>query len=84
MAGRLFIKKSVDQIQREATSHHLKRALGPVNLVFLGIGCIIGAGIYVMTGNAAANFAGPAVMLSFVIAGIACGHGPEFLDLGRK
>ena len=72
MAGRLFIKKSVDQIQREATSHHLKRALGPVNLVFLGIGCIIGAGIYVMTGNAAANFAGPAVMLSFVIAGIAC------------
>lgn len=72
MAGRLFIKKSVHQIQREATAHHLKRALGPVNLVFLGIGCIIGAGIYVMTGNAAANFAGPAVMLSFIIAGIAC------------
>jgi len=72
MAGRLFIKKSVDQIQREASSHHLKRVLGPVNLVFLGIGCIIGAGIYVMTGNAAANFAGPAVLLSFIIAGIAC------------
>ncbi len=76
MAGlrsRLFLKKSVDQVQREANTHHLKRALGPVNLVMLGIGCIIGAGIYVMTGNAAANFAGPAVMLSFIIAGIACG-----------
>ena len=70
--NRLFIKKSVDQIQREANTHALKRTLGPVNLVFLGIGCIIGAGIYVMTGNAAANFAGPGVMLSFVIAGVAC------------
>jgi len=70
--NRFFIKKSIDQIQREATSHHLKRTLGPLNLVFLGIGCIIGAGIYVMTGNAAANFAGPSVMLSFIIAGTAC------------
>ncbi len=70
--NRLLIKKSVDQVQREAASHHLKRTLGPINLVFLGIGCIIGAGIYVMTGNAAANFAGPGVMLSFVIAGAAC------------
>ncbi len=70
--NRFFIKKSIDQIQREATSHHLKRTLGPVNLVFLGIGCIIGAGIYVMTGNAAANFAGPSVLLSFIIAGTAC------------
>lgn len=70
--NRFFIKKSIDQIQREATSHHLKRTLGPLNLVFLGIGCIIGAGIYVMTGNAAANYAGPSVMLSFIIAGTAC------------
>ena len=69
---RLLIKKSVDQVQREAAAHGLKRTLGAVNLVFLGIGCIIGAGIYVMTGNAAANFAGPAVMLSFMIAGLAC------------
>jgi APA family basic amino acid/polyamine antiporter len=58
---------------REANSHALKRSLGPLNLVLLGIGCIIGAGIYVMTGNAAANYAGPAVMLSFVVAGFACG-----------
>ena len=70
--NRFFIKKSIDQIQREATSHQLKRTLGPVNLVFLGIGCIIGAGIYVMTGNAAANYAGPSVLLSFIIAGMAC------------
>ncbi len=70
--NRFFIKKSIDQIQREATSHQLKRTLGPLNLVFLGIGCIIGAGIYVMTGNAAANYAGPSVLLSFIIAGAAC------------
>jgi basic amino acid/polyamine antiporter, APA family len=70
--SRLLIRKSVDQVQSEAAGHHLKRTLGPINLVFLGIGCIIGAGIYVMTGNAAANYAGPAVMLSFVIAGLAC------------
>ncbi|MBX7247868.1 MAG: amino acid permease [Caulobacteraceae bacterium] len=69
---RLFIKKSIDQVMREASSHSLKRTLGPINLVLFGIGCIIGAGIYVMTGNAAATYAGPAVMLSFVVAGIAC------------
>jgi APA family basic amino acid/polyamine antiporter len=69
---RLMIRKSIEQIQYESGRQHLKRTLGPVNLVFLGIGCIIGAGIYVMTGNAAANFAGPAVMLSFVVAGFAC------------
>ena len=70
--NRLTIKKSVDQVIRESQAHLLKRTLGPVNLVLLGIGCIIGAGIYVMTGNAAANYAGPAVMLSFVVAGMAC------------
>ncbi|MEO8813537.1 MAG: amino acid permease [Caulobacteraceae bacterium] len=70
--NRLLIKKSVDQIQREAASNNLKRTLGPINLVFLGVGCIIGAGIYVMTGSAAAHYAGPAVMLSFVIAGLVC------------
>jgi APA family basic amino acid/polyamine antiporter len=69
---RLLIKKSIEQIQYESGRQHLKRTLGPVNLVLLGIGCIIGAGIYVMTGNAAANFAGPAVILSFVVAGLAC------------
>ncbi|MCF8503418.1 MAG: amino acid permease [Caulobacter sp.] len=70
--NRLFLKKSIEQVQRESNAHHLKRSLGKWNLLFLGIGCIIGAGIYVMTGNAAANFAGPAVILSFVVAFFAC------------
>lgn len=50
----------------------LKRALGPVNLITLGIGAVIGAGIFVLTGQAAAIHAGPAVTLSFVVAGITC------------
>jgi APA family basic amino acid/polyamine antiporter len=68
----LFLKKSIEQVQREANAHLLKRTLGRYHLLLLGIGCIIGAGIYVMTGAAAANFAGPAVMLSFVLAFFAC------------
>ena len=51
----------------------LKRVLTARHLVMLGIGAVIGAGIFVLTGNAAANHAGPAVVLSFVMAGIACG-----------
>ncbi len=67
-----FVKKSISQIQSEGESSHLKRTLGPLNLISLGIGCIIGAGIFVMTGTAAAQHAGPAITLSFVLAGIAC------------
>jgi APA family basic amino acid/polyamine antiporter len=70
---RIMMRKSVAQIQKETANSELKRTLGPWNLVFLGIGCIIGAGIFVRTGNAAALHAGPAVLLSFVIAGIVCG-----------
>jgi len=70
--NRLFLKKSIEQVQHESNTHKLKRTLGAWNLVLLGIGCIIGAGIYVMTGNAAANYAGPAVMASFVVAFFAC------------
>ena len=55
-----------------AGEHTLKRVLTARHLVMLGIGAVIGAGIFVMTGNAAANYAGPAVILSFVMAGIAC------------
>ena len=69
---RIFLRKTVAQVQRETETSELKRSLGPWNLVFLGIGCIIGAGIFVRTGNAAALYAGPAVLLSFVIAGIVC------------
>jgi APA family basic amino acid/polyamine antiporter len=67
--------KSIAYIQAEASEegqHTLKRSLGALNLVMLGIGAIIGAGIFVLTGTAAANNAGPAVVLSFVLAGLGC------------
>ena len=68
----LFRRKSVTALQAEAAGDHsLKRALGPVNLTALGIGAIIGTGIFVLTGTVAAQNAGPAVILSFVFAGIA-------------
>ncbi len=68
----IFRRKSVADLQNEAlTNNSLKRALGPWNLVLLGIGCTIGAGIFIRTGHAAANNAGPAVVLSFVLAGTA-------------
>ena len=71
----LWAKKDIEQLRAEATEseHSLRRALGPLNLVTLGIGAIIGAGIFVITGQAAAQFAGPAILISFVLAGIACG-----------
>ena len=69
---RMGLRKTVQQVQRETQTSELKRTLGPWNLVFLGIGCIIGAGIFVRTGNAAALHAGPAVLLSFLIAGAVC------------
>jgi APA family basic amino acid/polyamine antiporter len=68
----LFTRKSIAALQAEAESDHsLKRALGAMNLVMLGIGAIIGTGIFVLTGTVAAQNAGPAVVLSFVFAGIA-------------
>ena len=74
--GRLFATKPIKTILAEAEGsgeqHTLKRALGPVNLITLGIGAIIGAGIFVLTGTASAQFAGPAIVISFVIAGIGC------------
>src|SRR4030095_12807352 len=70
--GRMMLRKSVAQVQQETATSQLKRSLGPWNLVFLGIGCIIGAGIFVRTGNAAALHAGPAVLISYAIAGIIC------------
>src|SRR5438105_7626639 len=57
---------------KQEDEHTLKRALGPINLITLGIGAIIGAGIFVLTGAAAAQYAGPAIVLSYVLAGIAC------------
>ena len=75
MPNRYFATKSVKTIMAEASEtgeHSLKRSLGPINLVTLGIGAIVGAGIFVLTGTAAAQFAGPAIVLSFVVAGIGC------------
>ncbi len=69
----LFRRKDVTSLQAElAHDQSLKRALGPINLVTLGIGAIIGAGIFVLTGQAAANYAGPAIVYSFILAGLAC------------
>jgi basic amino acid/polyamine antiporter, APA family len=71
----LLATKPLDMILEEAEEHgvhSLRRALGPINLVSLGIGAIIGAGIFVLTGAAAAKYSGPAIVLSFVLAGAAC------------
>jgi len=69
----LFRRKSIGDLQAEVQSDHsLKRALGPINLTALGIGAIVGAGIFVLTGQAAAKYAGPAIVYSFILAGIAC------------
>jgi APA family basic amino acid/polyamine antiporter len=74
----IFATKSIDQIQTEAAGggdaghgNTLKRVLGPVDLVSLGIGAIIGTGIFVLTGQAAAAHAGPAIVLSMILAGFA-------------
>jgi APA family basic amino acid/polyamine antiporter len=72
-SGRLFIRKPLEDVRADGERHGLVRALGPVHLVMIGIGCIIGAGVYVMTGTAASNYAGPAVIISFALAGLACG-----------
>ena len=70
--SRMMIKKPVHMIQAESERGELKRTLSAANLVSLGIGCIIGAGIFVMTGQAAAEHAGPAIIISFVFAGLCC------------
>src|SRR5579862_2015915 len=75
MAGSLFATKPISTILTEANESHehsLKRALGPINLISIGIGGIIGAGIFVLTGTAAAQFAGPAIIISYIIAGVGC------------
>jgi APA family basic amino acid/polyamine antiporter len=68
----IFVRKSVEQMHAEHEHGELKRSLGATNLVLLGIGCIIGTGIFVLTGRAAAQFAGPAIMISFIITGTLC------------
>jgi len=71
---RLFLKKTLADLTIEAFEERqgLRRSLGPMSLVLIGIGVIVGAGIFVLTGHAAAQIAGPSIVLSFIIAGVAC------------
>ncbi len=76
----LFLRKTLDELKKEAEEpeHRLKRVLGPLELTALGIGAIVGAGIFAVTGTAAAGSAhhigaGPALVISFIITAIACG-----------
>ena len=75
MDSNLLKTKSIEQLvgDVEHGSKALKRTLTAMDLTLLGIGAIIGTGIFVLTGTAAANQAGPAIVLSYVIAGLACG-----------
>src|SRR5688500_1390390 len=68
----LLYKKAIAELQAESESNTLRRALGPLNLTTLGIGSIIGTGIFVLTGTAASQNAGPALVISMIIAGLAC------------
>ncbi len=71
--NRIFATKTLEMLDAEAKGENrLKRVLGPVGLTSLGVGAIIGAGIFVMTGEVAANDAGPSVILSYIVAGVAC------------
>ena len=70
----LMARKSVEDIvaSGEADEQGLAKTLGPLSITAMGVGAIIGAGIFVLTGTAAARYAGPAIMLSFVLGGVAC------------
>ena len=68
----LWARKSIIDLQNESNEHGLAKTLGARALVLLGIGAIIGAGLFSITGSAAANNAGPAVTISFIIAAVAC------------
>src|ERR1700731_451615 len=71
----LFARKPLDKLMAEAQEvgeHSLKRSLGPMNLVALGIGAIIGAGLFVRTAAAIADRSGPSVRLRFIVPGVGC------------
>src|ERR1700677_3373784 len=68
----LLLKKSISVIKEETEMCTLKRSLSALNLVSVGIGCIVGAGIFSLTGEQTAVYAGPAILISFVFAAIAC------------
>ena len=71
----LFVKKTFEQLKSEATEKgngSLRRVLGPVSLIAMGIGLIVGAGLFSITGLVAANYSGPAITLSFIVAALCC------------
>lgn len=71
--SKLYATKPISKLIAEAESDHgLRRSLSATNLITLGIGAVIGAGIFVLTGQAAAQYAGPAIVISFLISGLAC------------
>src|ERR1700683_3140695 len=74
LRAQLFRRKPIASLMADADTHAggLKRALGAFDLTLLGIGAIVGAGIFVLTGVAAAEYAGPAIVVSFVVSGFAC------------
>src|SRR5207302_4238749 len=73
MASQLFARKPLEVLLEEMKGEHrLRRVLGPIQLTSLGVGAIIGAGIFVATGAAAHNVGGPALMISYCVAGITC------------
>ncbi|MCE7042958.1 amino acid permease [Dyadobacter sp. CY312] len=75
MANQLWVKKPIEKLLKESTGeeNQLKRSLGSASLVALGIGAIIGAGLFSLTGIAAAEHSGPAVTISFILAAVGCG-----------
>src|SRR6476469_6974433 len=76
MGSQLLRTKSIEQLKAEAAAtgeHALKRVLGPLNLITLGIGAVIGTGIFVLSGTTAADNAGPAIVFSMILAGTASG-----------
>ncbi|REA58679.1 amino acid transporter [Dyadobacter luteus] len=75
MANQLWLKKPIEKLLKESTGeeNQLKRSLGSASLVALGIGAIIGAGLFSLTGIAAAEHSGPAVTISFILAAVGCG-----------
>lgn len=72
MASTLMLRKRLEDLTAEDDGHGLTKSLNALSIISLGVGGIIGAGIFVLTGTAAATYAGPAITLSFVLAGLAC------------
>src|SRR5690349_22772764 len=68
----LLVRKSLDALHADAERETLRRSLGPLHLTALGVGSIIGTGIFVLTGTAASQHAGPALVLSMIVAGVGC------------